>query len=217
MIHIFGHSWFVRWGKPDEEKMVKVFSNCGDVELFLNGVSAGVKHRNLANYPAAGLHWTVKFKEGTNILRAIGRNGRIEVGDEIQQAYRTKTWGKPASLTFMQVTQSNDVTVVETHAFDKDGVPCLDAVNLVRFGLTGDGQLLDNLGTSSGSRVVQLYNGRAQISLRLNGSKAVASVVSDGLPTQFLTVTKTDLIATKLRRMPRSTLNRKPSPSITPN
>ncbi len=198
MIHIFGHSWFVRWGKPDEEKMVKVFSNCGDVELFLNGVSAGVKHRNLANYPAAGLHWTVKFKEGTNILRAIGRNGRIEVGDEIQQAYRTKTWGKPASLTFMQVTQSNDVTVVETRAFDKDGAPCLDAANLVRFGLTGDGQLLDNLGTSSGSRVVQLYNGRAQISLRLNGSKAVASVVSDGLPTQFLTVTKTDLIATKL-------------------
>ncbi|HWY32020.1 MAG TPA: glycoside hydrolase family 2 TIM barrel-domain containing protein, partial [Candidatus Acidoferrum sp.] len=43
MIHIFGHSWPVRWGKPDEEKMVKVFSNCREVELFVNGVSDGVK------------------------------------------------------------------------------------------------------------------------------------------------------------------------------
>jgi beta-galactosidase len=46
---------------------------------------------------------------------------------------------------------------------DANGVRCLDARNVVRFGLTGDGRLLDNLGTSTGSRVVQLFNGVAQI------------------------------------------------------
>jgi len=36
---------------------------------------------------------------------------------------------------------------------------------------------------------VQLYNGRAQITLRLSGHEAVACVASDGLPTQFVDVT----------------------------
>jgi len=189
MIHIFGHGWEVRWGRPDEAKLVKVFSNCGEAELFVNGVSAGVEHRNIADYPAAGLHWSVKLNEGTNTLRAVGRNHGVEVRDEIQVGYQTATWGKPADLMFRQVAQSNDIAVIEARAFDKDGVPCLDAANLVRFDLTGDGRLLDDLGTSTGSRAVQLYNGRAQISLRLSGSQVVASVASEGLPTRFLAIT----------------------------
>ena len=28
MVHIYGHSWPVRWGNEGEEKMVKVYSNC---------------------------------------------------------------------------------------------------------------------------------------------------------------------------------------------
>jgi len=49
MVHIFGHAWETRWGKTDEAKLVKVFSNCRTVELFVNGTSAGVKQRNLTN------------------------------------------------------------------------------------------------------------------------------------------------------------------------
>jgi hypothetical protein len=40
----------------------------------------------------------------------------------------------------------------------------------------------------AGSRVVQLANGRACLSLQLTGGKAVVSVAGEGLPTQFLTV-----------------------------
>jgi beta-galactosidase len=191
MIHIFGHSWPVRWGKPDEEKTVKVFSNCREVELIVNGVSAGIKQRNLEDYPAAGLRWLVKLNEGTNTLRAVGRRDGVEVSDEISPAYQTATWGSPVQLALKQIAQANGLATIEACVFDQDGVPCLDAANTVRFGLTGDGQLLDNLGTSTGSRVVQLYNGRAQISLRFSGNRAVASVASDGLPTQFLFLTNT--------------------------
>jgi len=64
-------------------------------------------------------------------------------------------------------------------------VLCLDAKNPVRFSVNGTGTLVDNLGTPQGSRLVQLYNGRAQIAVKLqrNGGKSSAAVVMDGVPT----------------------------------
>ncbi len=66
---------------------------------------------------------------------------------------------------------------------------CLDAANTVRFGLTGDGRLIDNLGTATGAGVVQLYNGRAQISLQMTGNFAAASVATTGLKTAVFNLT----------------------------
>ncbi len=189
MVHIYGHTWPVRWGKVGEEKQVKVFSNCRAVELFVNGASAGVKQRNSADFPAAGLCWDVKLHEGANTLRAIGKTGGADVEDETSVAYQIAQWGKPAKLTLNEISRSSGLVTIDARVSDQAGVPCLDAANLIRFGLTGDGKLLDNLGTSTGSRVVQLYNGRAQISLRLTGADAVASVSGDGIKTSFLNVT----------------------------
>ena len=191
MVHIYGHTWPVRWGRPGEEKLVKVFSNCREVELFVNGVSAGVKQRDAADFPAAGLRWSVKLNEGPNRLRAIGHRDGIEVSDKISVGYQTATWDKLATLALKEISRSNNVVTVEAGMFDKNDVSCLNATNLVRFGLAGDGRLLDDLGTSIGSRVVQLYNGLARISLRLASGKTVVSVASAGLETQFLNVTNT--------------------------
>ena len=188
MIHIYGHTWPLRWGKPGEEKLVKVFSNCREAELFVNGTSMGVKQRNVTNFPAAGLSWKVKLDEGPNTLRALGRSAGGEVSDEVSVGYQTTAWSKPARLVLKEIARTNRVATIEARLLDQAGVPCLDAANLVRFGLAGDGQLLDNLGTSTGSRAVQLCNGRAQISLKLSGSQAVASVSSDGLETVFCTM-----------------------------
>ena len=69
--------------------------------------------------------------------------------------------------------------------FDDKKVLCLDAKNVVTFGLTGDGKLIDNMGTASGSRVVELQNGRAIIRLHVNGGKSIASVKCTGIPTVF--------------------------------
>ena len=189
MLHIYGHNWPVRWGEADEEKEVRVYSNCGDVELFVNGKSAGVKKRDVKDFPAAGLHWKVKFNEGANTLRAVGKRDGSEVSDEITQGYQTAKWSKPAKLKLAEIAQKDGIATMEVRMFDTNDVPCLDAANVVRFGITGDGRLLDNLGTSTGSRTVQLYNGRAQISAQLTGYKVCVSVSSEGRKPQFVYVT----------------------------
>ena len=184
MVHIYGHSWPVRWGERDEAKLVKVYSNCSAVELFVNGVSAGVKKRNSQDFPAAGLRWLVKFKEGENVLRAVGSKG---IEDEIRFVYQTEKWDKPVKLILEELRAVDDVSTLEVRAVDAKGVLCLDARNVVRFGLAGDGRLIDNLGTSITARKVELYNGRALISVQRKG-KVVVSVSSAGLPAAFVSI-----------------------------
>jgi beta-galactosidase len=189
MAHIYGHSWPVRWGEADEQKMVKVYSNCESAELFLNGASQGVKKRNSQDFPAAGLRWHMKFQPGENHLRVVAHNNGTNISDEISFQYQTEKWEAPAQLELKEVGRQNDTVTLQATLRDAKELQCLDNRSRVRFDLSGDGALLDNLGTSTGSRVVELYNGRALISLLRNGGKSVVSVSSKGVPTAFLTVT----------------------------
>lgn len=189
MVHIYGHSWPVRWGDEGEEKMIKVYSNCGEAELFLNGRSMGKKKRNSENYPAAGLRWMVKYKAGANHIRVVARTREgKEITDEITQQYQTAKWGKPVKLVLEKHSEKDNIAVIQAGLFDENNVLCLDARNYVTFGLTGEGSLIDDQGTSGGSRKVQLYNGRATISVNLNNGKNVASVKADGIPVSFLPI-----------------------------
>jgi beta-galactosidase len=77
---------------------------------------------------------------------------------------------------------------VEAKLFDANGVLCLDAKNRVRFSLAGSGRLIDNLGTSTGSRVVEMYNGRARISIDRAAGASAVSVVSDGIAPAFISI-----------------------------
>ncbi|EOR93548.1 Beta-galactosidase [Arcticibacter svalbardensis MN12-7] len=186
MAHIYGHSWPVRWGEKGEARMVKVYSNADEVELFLNGKSHGVKKRNSQDYPAAGLRWMVNYQEGKNELKVIAKRGKKTVTDNITQEYQTAKWGAPAKLTLQEIADADGKITIEAKLLDANNVLCLDAKEYVYFGVTGDGKLIDNQGTSSGSRKVQLYNGRAVISLFTNGGKSIISVKSDGIATAFL-------------------------------
>ncbi|MFC4212396.1 glycoside hydrolase family 2 TIM barrel-domain containing protein [Pedobacter lithocola] len=188
MVHIYGHSWPVRWGDAGEEKMVKVYANCTEAEIFLNGKSFGIKKRNSQDFPAAGLRWNLPFLKGENTVKVIAKTGKVIVTDEIRFNYQTEKWTKPTKMTLTKINEEADVATLEVKLFDEAGIQCLDAINWMNFGLTGDGKLIDDLGTSSGSRKVQAYNGRAIIKVKLNKGKNVASVKSDGIPTVFITL-----------------------------
>lgn len=188
MAHIYGHTWPVRYGEVGQKRLVKVYSNCDKAELFLNGKSAGIKQRNSQNFPAAGLRWNLAFKSGVNTLKVVAKKGKEVVVDEIEFVYQTEKWGKPVRLELKEMKRAGDVITLEAKLYDANGVFCPDAKNLVEFGVTGDAELLDNLGTWDGSRKIQLYNGRAMIKVKMLGNDAVASVSTKGIHTGFVTI-----------------------------
>ena len=185
MAHIYGHSWPMRWGNEGEAKIVKVYSNCPEAELFVNGVSCGKKARNSQDFPAAGLRWMVQFEEGNNRIKVVARKGGVEVVDQITTFYQTRKFGKPTHFELSQ-TKAGDAIQVEAWLMDTGGIMCVTARNPVRFALAGDGELIDNLGTVKGSRKVELCNGRAWINVQPRGGKSVVSISSPGLPTAFI-------------------------------
>lgn len=186
MVHIYGHSWPVRWGNEGEEKMIKVYSNCDEAELFVNGKSYGTKKRNSQDFPAAGLRWNVVLNKGDNNVKVVGKKGKVMAEDAISFQYQTEKWGKPAKLLIERLNEANGVVTIRAKLLDEKNVPCLDSASWIRFGITGDGKLIDNLGTSSGSRHVQLYNGRATIRMRANAGRSVVSASVEGVPTAFI-------------------------------
>jgi beta-galactosidase len=186
MAHIFGHAWTTRWGQQHEDNEVKVYSNCKEAELFVNGKSMGVKQRNSDDFPAAGLRWMVRYKEGENHLRVLARKGDVEIEDAIIINYQTQEWSSPSNFRLQSTPVGKDTVEVLAILLDENAVLCLDATNRVEFGLTGDGKLIDNLGTAKGSRTLQLANGRARIRVKLNKGNSVISISSQGIPTAFL-------------------------------
>jgi beta-galactosidase len=187
MAHIYGHTWPVRWGKAGEERSVKVYSNCERAELFLNGKSMGTMQRDSQNFPAAGLRWHVAFASGANHLRVVAHKAGVAVTDEIELIYQVEPWNKPAELRLVESARKGNTVTVEARLYDANGTLCLDSRKTVYFSLAGAGKLLDNLGTTRGSRALQLYNGRAEISFIHTGGCTVG-ITAEGIPTALLNV-----------------------------
>jgi beta-galactosidase len=188
MAHIYGHTWPVRWGEEGETKMIKVYSNCPEAELFVNGKSIGIKKRNSQDFPASGFHWNVALQKGENKAKVVAKKGKDVITDEISFVYQTEKWGKPAQLNLEKIEQKADTVTVQAKLLDDKGILCLDARNYIEFVLSGDGKLIDNQGTSTGSRKLQVYNGRAIIRIKTNNGNNITGVKSEGLKTVFLDI-----------------------------
>ncbi len=186
MVHIYGHSVPTRWGKAGEQKQVLVYSNCKEVELFVNGKSQGVRRRNVADYPAAGFHWDVVLQDGKNEIKAVADKHLIDI---ISQDYQSAAWGAPHHIRLSSHSLPDGRLMVEAQVEDAGNLKCLDASDFFYFGLTGDATLLQDQGTSTGSRKIQASNGRARIVVdKQPGKQAVFSAKMKNLPTAFLTL-----------------------------
>ena len=189
MAHIIGHSQPVRWGDAGEEKEILVYSNCPQVELFVNGKSQGIRKRDSQNYPAAGLRWNVPLEPGQNTVKAVAvAKDKSVCEDEVEWTYQTEKWGKENLIEVTHAPLPDGMERIDVRLVDKNGVPCLDSHKVVRFELAGDGELIKNQGTAGGSAKVEVANGRASVKMKKGSGKSVVAVKSDNLETQFITI-----------------------------
>jgi beta-galactosidase len=119
------------------DENVEVYSNCEEVELFLNDQSLGVK---LINTNAAPRNWKVRFVPGT--LRAVGRNaGKVVATDELRTA-------GPATRIVLTADRSrlasgwDEVAYVRATVVDAKGIPVSRARDLITFSLSGPGRVV---------------------------------------------------------------------------
>lgn len=190
MIRIHGHEW-VRSGDKGEAKQIRVYSNCDEVELFVNGRSQGVKVRNSQDYPAAGLRWDCVLNDGANDVKAVGRKGKgknaVSIDEAIAVQYQTARWSAPARIEAEVVERGDGYIWVEARLKDRSGIRCLDAADYIDFDYAGDGEMIYDMGTSTSCRRLQAYNGRARIKIEQRaGEKGVIVVKSEGLPSFVL-------------------------------
>ena len=127
------------WGAPGGEgktNLVRCFSNCKTVELFLNGRSLGRKTMPENEY----LDWNVRYAPGS--LIAKGYNGMWVVAET-----KVQTSGSPAAIQLHPDRSSitadgRDVSVVDVSVMDIHGGVVAFANNDIRFNLKGPGKII---------------------------------------------------------------------------
>jgi beta-galactosidase len=152
MAHVLPHwNWAGREGQPIP---VVAYTNCDEVELFVNGKSLGRKRRgsepmelpvgknvsdDLKFKSKYRLLWQVPYEPGT--LKVVGmRDGKAVATQEMRTA------GAPARIALVPDRKTidgdgSDLSFVTVRVEDKDGNLCPLADTLVRFKIEGAGRL----------------------------------------------------------------------------
>jgi len=163
---------------------VEVFSNCDEVELYLNGKSLGTKELNADASPR---RWAVAFVPGE--LKAVGRQKKHDFATET-----LKTAGKPAKvvLTLERAKLSaawDDVGYLRATVVDEHGTVVPDSAVPLTFSVSGPGRILatdsgDNADHSGFLKPERnAYQGAAVVLVRATaaGGDVTVSVSSTGL------------------------------------
>ena len=136
MIHIYGHTWPVRWvEKMTARKSWYILT--ATKWSFCQWCEQGVKRRNSQDYPAAGLRWNCVYQEGMNEIRAVGvkKKEKKEVSDVIRQEYQTAKWDKEAACQVSLLSEEGDTALVQVQLIDKNGIRCLSSKSRLRLRL----------------------------------------------------------------------------------
>ena len=162
--YIESKTWTHRNG-PKSGRKVNVFCNTERAELFLNGKSLGAKTKDNKIFPAGGLVWHVPFIDGENTLIVKGETGeKVKVSDSLTVNYLIGKHGVFDQIKLSAKLLPNGNQLIEAEAVDASGNRVLSYNKRSYFSnMTSHGQLLENLGTPSGSSIIEMANGYASI------------------------------------------------------
>ena len=128
VLHLFPH-W--NWN-PGQTVDVWAYTNCDEVELFLNGISQGRKTRSDEEL---NMVWRLPFEEGT--LLAVGYQGGSEV-----MRQEVKTAREPAAIVLTPdrreiIADGSDLSFITVTVVDSENVPVPHADDLITFTVEG--------------------------------------------------------------------------------
>ncbi len=187
--YIESHTWTERQGPKNTPRILNVFSNCPKVEFFQNGVSLGVKTRDITAYPACGLTWEVNFADGKNNFVALGFNkDGTKVSDSMDVNYRFTKNGAADGLKLSAEKLKNGNYLVTAIAVDKNNLRCLDYEERVYFQCLSGGVTLKNQGTPTGSESIKMSNGKAAIEVIPNtiGDSIEMNILNQNFKGEYL-------------------------------
>jgi len=123
-------------GSGGKTNLVRCFSNCQMVELFLNSKSLGRKFMPENEY----LDWNVAYAPG--VLSAKGYHGT-----KVAAETKVETIGSPAAIQLHPdrntiTADGQDLSIVDVSVVDESGEVVANANNLIRFELKGPGQII---------------------------------------------------------------------------
>ena len=188
VLHLFPH-W--NWESGQEIDMWCYYNNADEVELYINGVSQGIRRKD-----AEHLHvvWNVTFEPGT--VKVVARKNGVETASQ-----EIHTAGEPAQIRLTPdrskiKSNGTDLSFVTVEILDKDGNLCPNAENLVQFSIDGKGFIA---GVDNGSPISlerfkdnkrKAFYGKCLVVLQNNGKKGKIklSAVSDGLKDAHIAV-----------------------------
>jgi len=157
---------FPHWnfeGKEGEEIPVWVYSNLDEVELFVNGQSAGSQ-----KVPSLGhVEWKVKYMPGSIEARG-SKDGKVVLTEKHETTGPTVAIRLTVDRTVINA-DGEDIAILKVEALDKEGRPVPTANNLIGFKIAGAGSLLGvgngdpNCQESDKAPRRSLFNGLAQV------------------------------------------------------
>lgn len=163
-VYIVSHTWSERSGRAGKPVSVRVYSSCSSVDLSVNGISQGAKPRVRDDFPGLGLRWDVNLSEGRNRVVAVcAGTGDAAVRDSLDFNYTSAVAGRPEQIALTAKQLPNGNLLVEARLLDGNRRQSLGAADRVYFNSQGGGHLMVDLGTPTGSRVIQAANGYAAI------------------------------------------------------
>ncbi len=180
VLHIFPH-W--NW-TPGQVIDVWAYTNCDEVELFINGNSLG---RQKKTDEKLHLVWRIDYEPGT--ITGVGYKDGVEIMRE-----EVKTAGEPAAIVLTPDrpeinADGSDLSFITVSVVDKDGVPVPKADNLIKFSVDGKGTIA---GVDNGSQTSmepfkadyrKAFNGKCLLVVKAGAEAGSISVTasSDGL------------------------------------
>jgi beta-galactosidase len=175
--------WVANWTPVDagtyDDARVEVYSNCEEVELFLNGKSLGTKVKPEDDSPRS---WEVTYEKGT--LKAVAKNNGKEVASD-----ELKTAGIPAKIILTadksQISRTwDDLSYVTASVVDADGIVCPNVDKLISFSISESGIIsaVDNGDTKSHEQYQaserHVFNGQCIAIIRAKSSSGKITVTA---------------------------------------